>query len=668
MKKIVLLITLLFMIVVPVNALEIDYSKLEEETLEIHNSDIEQLDRIINDYVKNCGINIGYEIEEYSEEYPEIITLKFEDETTHQISINYIDEKIDEDNEIPEEESEVVEEIENEYQSEPNTNNIDTYGSVSYRTHIESIGWETSFKKDGEISGTTGQSKRIEAIEIIIDSNVSGGIEYRTHIQNIGWESSFKTDGEISGTTGQSKRIEAIEIQLYGELKELYDIYYRVHAQRIGWMNWAKNGEKAGTAGYSYRVEAIEIILVEKGQPVELDTNGINTEESFRQRKLSIQAHVESIGWQETKIEEETVGTTGQSKRMEAISIFIDNQGFNGNIIYRSHVQNYGWLDWKQNGEISGTTGQSKRMEAIEINLTDELANYYDIYYRVHAQNFGWMSWAKNGETAGSTHLSCRLEAIEIIVLEKGKEPPIRTDTKTEKAYIEGEGWQIINGQTYYVYSDGTKAQYISSINGKRYEFSANGELQHEDIKLVIDVSSHNLTIDWDSLWNSKEIDGVIVRIAAGAESVDSQFEYNMAAINRLNIPYGFYIYSYAENYEEGKVYANFVKNVARNYLDGATLGVYLDLESNGITQYLPTATYEDIVRGFMEEIPTANIYTYTDYSNTVLNTPYLKSLTTWIANYAVTDCPGVYRGWQYTSKGTATGISTKVDFSIFYY
>ena len=259
-------------------------SKLEEETLEIHNSDIEQLDRIINDYVKNCGINIGYEIEEYSEEYPEIITLKFEDETTHQISINYIDEKIDEDNEIPEEESEVVEEIENEYQSEPNTNNIDTYGSVSYRTHIESIGWETSFKKDGEISGTTGQSKRIEAIEIIIDSNVSGGIEYRTHIQNIGWESSFKTDGEISGTTGQSKRIEAIEIQLYGELKELYDIYYRVHAQRIGWMNWAKNGEKAGTAGYSYRVEAIEIILVEKGQPVELDTNGINTEESFRQR------------------------------------------------------------------------------------------------------------------------------------------------------------------------------------------------------------------------------------------------------------------------------------------------------------------------------------------------------------------------------------------------
>ena len=32
-----------------------------------------------------------------------------------------------------------------------------------------------------------------------------------------------------------------------------YDVYYRVHCQNFGWMDWAKNGESAGSAGYSYR-------------------------------------------------------------------------------------------------------------------------------------------------------------------------------------------------------------------------------------------------------------------------------------------------------------------------------------------------------------------------------------------------------------------------------
>ena len=39
--------------------------------------------------------------------------------------------------------------------------------------------------------------------------------------------------------------------------------------------------------------------------------------------------------------------------------------------------------------DTSGTSGQSKRLEAIRIKLTDELAENYDIYYRVHAQEFG---------------------------------------------------------------------------------------------------------------------------------------------------------------------------------------------------------------------------------------------------------------------------------------
>jgi len=61
--------------------------------------------------------------------------------------------------------------------------------------------------------------------------------------------------------------MEAIRIQLTGGDANNYDIYYRVHAQNIGWMDWARDGESSGTAGYGYRLEAIEIQVLPIGSP-----------------------------------------------------------------------------------------------------------------------------------------------------------------------------------------------------------------------------------------------------------------------------------------------------------------------------------------------------------------------------------------------------------------
>ena len=140
--------------------------------------------------------------------------------------------------------------------------------SVCYRVHVQDYGWEKSYASNGEMAGTSGESKRLEGIEIYLTScPYSGGIQYKTHVQDYGWESSWTKSGEMSGTQGQSKRLEGICIELYGEVAEYYDIYYRVHAQDIGWMAWAKNGECAGTAGRSARLEGIQIVLVPKGDP-----------------------------------------------------------------------------------------------------------------------------------------------------------------------------------------------------------------------------------------------------------------------------------------------------------------------------------------------------------------------------------------------------------------
>ncbi len=138
---------------------------------------------------------------------------------------------------------------------------------VSYASHVQRIGWQKAVT-NGSISGTTGKSRRVEALRISVsDLPCEGGISYRSHVQTKGWEKSWVSDGKASGTTGKSKRVEAVQLKLTGEAANQYDVYYRVHVQRIGWMAWAKNGESAGTTGMSRRVEAIQVVLVKKGQP-----------------------------------------------------------------------------------------------------------------------------------------------------------------------------------------------------------------------------------------------------------------------------------------------------------------------------------------------------------------------------------------------------------------
>lgn len=287
--------------------------------------------------------------------------------------------------------------------------------SISYQTHVQDYGWQ-SWKSNGEVSGTVGQSKRLEGINIKL-SNINGNIEYKTHVQDIGWQD-WKSNGQMSGTTGQSKRLEAIQIKLSGEAANQYDVYYRVHAQDYGWLDWAKNGESAGTEGYSKRLEGIQIVLVKKGE----NAPG-STSRPFICKMIKYQTHVQNIGWQGEKADGEMSGTTGQSLRLEAIKIQLSSS-IDGGIVYKTHVQDYGWQNFVANGQASGTSGQAKRLEAIQMQLTGNAKNQYDLYYRVHAQNFGWLGWAKNGESAGTAGYSYRLEGIQIVLVPKGGNAP----------------------------------------------------------------------------------------------------------------------------------------------------------------------------------------------------------------------------------------------------
>lgn len=141
-------------------------------------------------------------------------------------------------------------------------------GLVNYKTHVQTYG-DQNWVCDSAISGTYGEAKRLESISIQLgDTGYEGGIRYKTHVQTYGWQEDWISDGEAAGTQGESKRLEAIQIELTGEVAEHYDVCYRVHVQKFGWLNWARNGEAAGSEGFYYRLEGIQIVLVPKGEEV----------------------------------------------------------------------------------------------------------------------------------------------------------------------------------------------------------------------------------------------------------------------------------------------------------------------------------------------------------------------------------------------------------------
>ena len=156
----------------------------------------------------------------------------------------------------------------------------DIYDLVNFSAHVQRrIGTDdeadiaATVTDDGLISlGTHGQSRRVEMITL--NGLDPDSVEMTAHVQRrvdhpedvADLTQVVNEDGSISlGTEHQSRRLEAFSMNLKGDLADQYDVYYRVHAQNVGWLGWAKNGELAGTSHKSLRLEEIEIVFVEKG-------------------------------------------------------------------------------------------------------------------------------------------------------------------------------------------------------------------------------------------------------------------------------------------------------------------------------------------------------------------------------------------------------------------
>ena len=550
------------------------------------------------------------------------------------------------------------------------TNNVNC--KLKYKVHVQDYGWQ-DWKNNDQLAGTTGKSKRLEAIQIKLEDSENYSILYRVHVQDYGWQD-WKYDGEIAGTTGQSKRLEAIEIKIEEKKvrgtswidspMDVSIIYNKQDINVKGWkmVNTPNSYIKAfidnnEVAMNDYKEEARKDVInaiqgygderqnPKPGYSFKISTIGYTTNEIHtlnikvydskdnvvdeKSKKIRIDnkdmhvvanAHIQNIGWQGDIFENNLVGTTGQSKRMEGIQLKLYNVKEGAKIKYRAHVQNIGWQDWKLNGETAGTTGESKRIEALQIVL--ENMDDYSVEYCAHVEGKGWQGWKTDGEISGTTGESRRIEAIKIRIV-------------------------------------------------KKYKYSA------------IDVSYANGDINWQKVKNAG-MNNAIIRAGFRGYGVssdgtdgklvtDSHFTQNINNALNAGVNVGVYFFTQARTEAEAEQEADYTINLVKNYK--ITLPIAIDVEwsgkpgNQGRGDLISTEQRTKNIKAFCNRVKAAGytplIYLNIDFAKNHVNMSELSEFDVWLANYTTNEKPnydGPYTMWQYSSTETIDGINGYVD------
>ena len=174
-----------------------------------------------------------------------------------------------------------------------------------------------------------------------------------------------------------------------------------------------------------------------------------------------------------------------------------------------------------------------------------------------------------------------------------------------------------------------------------------------------IDVSKHNLGIDWSQV-PSSGVSFVFVKAGSTNSGIDPYFDANMRGANGAGLRTGVYLYSYATNVEEARNEANQLLQWIGNYT--VNYPVVYDVEAP-CHKNMSQGQLQELINAFCSIIE-ANGYYPVVYSSRNMfrdkigNIGYDK----WVAQYAdALEFDGA-SFWQNTSHGSVAGIPTRVD------
>jgi len=183
-------------------------------------------------------------------------------------------------------------------------------------------------------------------------------------------------------------------------------------------------------------------------------------------------------------------------------------------------------------------------------------------------------------------------------------------------------------------------------------------------VKRGIDVSQYQGMIRWEEVRNY--IDFAILRCGYGKDTAtqdDTMFTRNADECTRLQIPFGVYLYSYAQNESDALSEAKHVMRLIANYQ--MAYPIYLDIEDPSV-EHLSLEQIERNCEVFAKTLESNRYFPgfYASYYwwTTKLTSAFFNRYTKWIARYA--DVLGIdgFDMWQYTNEGVVQGIDGPVD------
>lgn len=192
---------------------------------------------------------------------------------------------------------------------------------------------------------------------------------------------------------------------------------------------------------------------------------------------------------------------------------------------------------------------------------------------------------------------------------------------------------------------------------------------------IIIDVSSHNGSIDWQKVKGN--VDAAVIRLgyrgySKGTLAYDSRYKENRAACEKFGIPFSLYFFPCSITEEEAKEEADFIIKECKGM--NFVLPVFLDSEiaevksHSGRADNLSKAERTRFLKIICDRLQAAGIptgiYASISWLRNQLDLSQLP-FSIWVAQW---DSKLTFDGkcvlWQYTSSGTVPGISGKVDFS----
>ena len=232
--------------------------------------------------------------------------------------------------------------------------------------------------------------------------------------------------------------------------------------------------------------------------------------------------------------------------------------------------------------------------------------------------------------------------------------------------------WRYDNGQL----RDNPMDEGGALLDSLNYTLQNNSQgkasLQANVLARGIDVSEWQGDINWQAVKNSGQVDFAIIRCGFAGKSsarADYKWERNVSECERLGIPYGVYVYSYATSWSD----LNSLVQNTKSWLGShrPSYPVFIDMEDSTI-QGCGRSTLTAFAKSFCEQIESAGfvggVYSSTYWYNNVLYGDQLDNYVKWVAQWNTTcTYSGNYAMWQYTSKGSVSGISGNVDMNYLY-